>query len=105
MSTSLTSAAAPPAPTRMLPSAQTLENAAKIAIDQDKPIMLDYYVFSLEKKAMIGVKTTGEKLLVKSEEEYTSSISKIYQSGTDLIVLTENSIYLVSAQIPKRTIT
>jgi hypothetical protein len=87
------------------PSPTTLQNATKIAIKEDKPIMLDYWTFSLEKKAMIGVKKTGEKLLVKSDEEYTSSISKIYQSANELIILTENSIYLVSASIPKRSIT
>ena len=89
-----------------LPSKATLENAAKIAIEQDKPIMLDYFKASIKKEAMIGVKATGEKLLVKSEEEYTSSIIKIYQSPTDdLIILTENSIYLVGTEIPKRVIT
>ena len=46
----------------------------------------------------------GEKLLVKSEDEYTSPISKFYKSGTDFIIITENSIYIVSAEIPTRKI-
>jgi hypothetical protein len=50
------------------------------------------------------VKENGEKLLVKNEEEYTSSISKFYKSGTDYIIITENSIYLVSSDIPTRKI-
>ena len=46
----------------------------------------------------------NEKLLVRNEEEYTSPISKIYKSDDEYIILTENSIYLVSAYIPSRRI-
>jgi hypothetical protein len=72
---------------------------------EDKPIMLDYWTASLDKKALIGVKDNGEKLLVKSEDEYTSSISKFYKTGTEYIIITENSIYLVSSDIPTKKIT
>jgi hypothetical protein len=87
-----------------LPSDVTLKHAAKLAIVEDKPIMLDYWTASLDKKALIGVKENGEKLLVKSEDEYTSPISKFYKSGTEYIIITENSIYLVSSEIPNRRI-
>ena len=87
-----------------LPSDVTLKHAAKIGMVEDKPIMLDYWTSSLDKKALIGVKENGEKLLVKSEDEYTSSISKFYKSGTEFIIITENSIYLVSSDIPTRKI-
>ncbi len=88
-----------------LPSDITMKHAAKLAIVDDKPILLDYWTASLEKKALIGAKeATGEKLLVKSEEEYTSSIAKFYKSGTEYIVITENSIYIVSNDIPTRKI-
>jgi len=88
-----------------LPSDATLKHAAKLAIVEDKPIMLDYWTVSLDKKALIGIKDNGEKLLVRSEEEYTSSIAKFYKSGTEYIIITENSIYLVSNEIPTRKIT
>jgi len=88
-----------------LPSDTTLKHAVKLSIVEDKPIMLDYWTGSLDKKALIGVKENGEKLLVKSEDEYTSSIVKFYKSGTEYIVITENSIYLVSTEIPTRKIT
>ena len=88
-----------------LPSEVTLKHAAKLAIVEDKPIMLDYWTVSLDKKALVGVKENGEKLLVRSEEEYTSSIAKFYKSGTEYIIITENSIYLVSSDIPTRKIT
>jgi len=54
---------------------------------------------------LIGAKENGEKLLVRSEEEYTSTISKFYKSGSDYIIITENSIYIVSSDIPTRKIT
>ena len=87
-----------------LPSDITLKHACKLSIVEDKPIMLDYWTASLDKKALVGAKTTGEKLLVKSEDEYTSPIAKFYKSGTEYIVITENSIYLVSSEIPTRKI-
>ena len=87
-----------------LPSDVTLKHAAKLAIVEDKPIMLDYWTASLDKKALIGAKDSGEKLLVKTEDEYTSTIAKFYKSGTEYIVITENSIYIVSNDIPTRKI-
>jgi hypothetical protein len=87
-----------------LPSDITLKHASKLAIVEDKPIMLDYWSSSLDKKALVGVKESGEKLLVKSEDEYTSPISKFYKSATEFIIITENSIYLVSSDIPTRKI-
>jgi hypothetical protein len=87
-----------------LPSDISLKHAAKLGMVEDKPIMLDYWTASLDKKALVGVKDNGEKLLVKSEDEYTSTISKFYKSGTEYIIITENSIYLVSSEIPTRKI-
>lgn len=87
-----------------LPSDITLKHAAKLAVVDDKPIMLDYWTASLDKKALIGARENGEKLLVKSEDEYTSTIAKFYKSGTEYIVITENSIYIVSNEIPTRKI-
>ena len=87
-----------------LPSEVTLKHAAKLAIVEDKPIMLDYWSDSLDKKALIGVKDNNDKLLVKSESEYTSVIAKFYKSGQEYIIITENSIYLVSSDIPTRKI-
>jgi len=88
-----------------LPADITLKHAAKLAVVEDKPILLDYWTASLDKKALVGAKETGEKLLVKSEEEYTSTIAKFYKSGEEFIIITENSIYIVSNDIPTRRIT
>lgn len=87
-----------------LPADVTMKHAAKLSIVDDKPIMMDYWTSSLDKKALIGAKENGEKLLVKSEDEYTSTIVKFYKSGTEYIVITENSIYIVANDIPTRKI-
>jgi len=87
-----------------LPSDTTLQHASKIAIVDDKPIMLDYWSYSLDKKALIGIRDNDEKLLVKNEEEYTSPVSKIYKINEEYLVVTENSIYIVSANIPTKRI-
>jgi len=88
-----------------LPSTECLTHAVKLGIAEDRPIMLDYYTDSLDGKVVIGVREDGdEKLLVKSEEEYTSSISKIYKVGTEFIILTENSLYIVSSKVPSKRI-
>tara|TARA_A100001011_G_C14309757_1_gene844955 strand:+ start:69 stop:368 length:300 start_codon:yes stop_codon:yes gene_type:complete len=88
-----------------LPPAELWGHIAKLAIADDKPIMLDYWADSLKKEVLIGVKKEAEeKLLVKNAEEYTSPISKIYKVSGCYIVCTENSIYLVSADIPTKHI-
>lgn len=90
-----------------LPENKTLQHAAKLAIVEDKPIMFDYWTNSLDKTVLIGVKDNEakEKLLVKSEEEYTSPISKIFKVEREYIIMTENSIYIVDAGIPTKKIT
>ena len=93
--------------TYKLPPTSMWEHLSKLAIVEDKPIMLDYWTDSIEKpaKVLIGVKKeSGEKLLVKNAEEYTSPISKIYKVNECYIICTENSIYLVSSDIPSKHI-
>lgn len=88
-----------------LPPADLWSHVSKLAIVEDKPIMLDYWTDSLKKEVLIGVKKEAdEKLLVKNAEEYTSPISKIYKVAGCYIICTENSIYLVSADIPTKHI-
>ena len=87
-----------------LPSDVTLKHATKLSIVEDKPIMMDYWTPSLDKKAMVGARDNNEKLLVRSAEEYTSVIQKFYKSGTEYIIITENSIYIVASDIPTRKI-
>lgn len=100
-----TAAAAAPASNDILPAALVLQQAARLAIQTDKPILMDYYVDTALEKAFLGEDTdVQEKVLVKSKEEFTSSIKKTYRVGDDFIIMTENSIYIVSGKIKKRRI-
>jgi len=89
----------------VLPAAQTLIQAAKIAIEQDRAIMLDYYRQTCAGTAFLGEDpTTTERILVKSKDEFTSLIKKLYKVGDDFIIVTENSLYVVSGKIQKRKV-
>jgi len=92
--------------TTEVPAEKTLVHAARIAVEQDKPILLDYYNDTKNAKAFLGEDPdTKERILVKNSEEYTSPIQKIFKAATDYIVMTENSIYIVSGAIKKKVIT
>ncbi len=111
----MSSAPTAPAPTatatttqpaqEILPHPTTLLHAARLCIQQDKPIQLDYYVESANNKAFIGEDPeTKEKMLVKSNDEFTSLIGKIYKVQEDFLIITENSVYIVNGKIQKRRI-
>lgn len=99
------SAPSVPTPQEVLPGSSVLLQAAKLAMAQDKPIQLDYYADTVTGKAFMGEDSESkEKMLVKSGDEFTSLIQKVYKVGEDYIVMTENSIYIVSGSIQKRRI-
>ena len=87
----------------MLPSANVLLKAAQVSIDEDKPIYLDYYQDSVDKKCCIGVQGQT-KYLVKSTDEYTSTIQTVFKCENCYIIATENSLYIVSVEIPIKKI-
>ena len=89
--------------TQSLPSASVLLRAAQLSIEKDEPICLDYYNDSVEKKCCIGVQD-GNKFLVKTDSEYTSTIQNVFKCETCYIIETENSLYIVSADIPIKKI-
>ena len=82
-----------------------MAQAAKIAVEQDRPIYLDYFNDSLEKKCCVGVQG-NTKMLVKSDTEYTSPIESIMRIKEEKtwLVMTENSLYIVHADIPVKRI-
>jgi hypothetical protein len=104
---------AAPAPTVVefvCPSEKTMRHAMELAVKNDRPIVMDYWLGSKAQTCMIGVKDAEipgeqpEKLLVKSEDEYTSPIVKIFKVETEYIIMTENSLYIVDVNIPTRRI-
>lgn len=93
------------APTGPLPHPTTLTYAANIAIQHDKPIMLDYYVDTTVGRAFFGEDEGAKQcVLVKSKDEFTSSITRRFKVGEDFIIMTENSIYIVSGKITRKRI-
>ena len=81
------------------------EEALMRAKAEDKPILLDYYMDTHVNKAFMGEdQETKEKMLVKGTDEFTSLIQKVYKVQEDYIVMTENSIYVVSGKVQKRGI-
>jgi hypothetical protein len=108
MSTPSPSGSAPSAPSAPsdLPNEKVLLHAAKIAMEQDKPILLDYYKETrVGGSAFLGEdKETKEKILVKNPEEYTSPVTKMFKAKDDYIVVTENSVYVVSGSLKKKEI-
>ena len=87
-----------------LPSANTLLQAAKIALENDFPIMLDYFRQTGNTVFIGEDPNTKERILVKSKDEFTSLIKKLYKSGDEFIILTENSLYIVSGKIQKQKV-
>lgn len=87
-----------------VPSAGVLLRAAQVAVDEDMPIYLDYYKDSVEKKCCVGVQGDGTKYLVKSDTEYTSTIQNIFKCEGCYIVATENSLYIISSEVPIKKI-
>lgn len=92
------------------PHAATLAHAASIAIQQDKPIMLDYYAPSTRREARLVKTQDKDTILYKNNEEYTSPLKKVFQidgsetaNGKDIICLSENSIYVVHSTILQKT--
>lgn len=99
----------PQATTEILPSPVTLMQAAKLAIAQDKSIQLDYFVdtynqraFLLEDSEAPADSKEKDRVLYKTRDEFTSNVKHLYKVATDIIVVTENSIYIVSGKIQKR---
>jgi hypothetical protein len=103
--TPTTAIATATATTEPVPNPTCLVQAARLAIQQDKPIQLDYFAATANKTAFIGEDgETKEKVLIKSKEEFTSHIQKLYKVAEDYIIITENSIYIVSGAIQKRKV-
>jgi len=81
-----------------------MKTLVTLSIEHEKPIQFDYWTKSLTQEVSIGVRASGEKLLVKNEDEYTSPIVKIYGVDTEYVVMTENTLYCVCGKTPTKRI-
>lgn len=79
-----------------LPSDKTMQQAVKLSIKTSKPICMYFYIDSL--KGKVTISSDGEdKIIFKNEDEYTSPILNTYQCENCYIIVTENTIYLISS--------
>ena len=81
-----------------IPSDKTLQQATKLSIKLCKPICFYFYIDSCRERVYI-VNTEGDKILYKNQEEHTSPIRNTYKVGGEYLVVTENTIYIVSSSI------
>ena len=79
-----------------MPCAETLSQAAKLSIKVSKPICFYFFIDSCKNNASI-VTADGEKIIYKNNEEHTSPIKNTYKVGNEYLVVTENTIYVISA--------
>ena len=83
----------------VIPSNETFVRAFKLSLRDNKPVLFYFYIDSL--KGNVCIKSDGEdKIIYKDEEEYTTPIIHPYRSGDELIMVTENSIYIISTKTP-----
>lgn len=80
----------------VLPCNDTLVTATKLSIRVSKPICFYFYVDSLRDNCKI-VKTDDEKIIYKNNEEHTSPIKNTYKVKNEYLIVTENTIYVLSA--------
>jgi len=88
------------------PHEATLKHASTLAIQQDRPIMLDYYYTSMRKECKLVKTQEKDTILYKNNDEYTSPLKKVFQidgslteTGKDIICISENSLYIVHSNI------
>ena len=83
----------------VLPSDKTLSQAFKLALKIGKQIDPYFYLDSC--RALVKIVTyEGDKILYKSNEEHTSPIKNTYKVDNDYLVVTENTIYILSSNTP-----
>lgn len=77
------------------PTEKTLLYAFKLSLRLTKPICTYFYLDSLKEKCYI-VNDGEETILYKNDEEHTSPILKLFESDNSYIIITNNTIYLIS---------
>lgn len=79
----------------LLPTDKTLQQAMKLSLKLTKPIDTYFYIDSLKGNIMIKP-MEGEEVVYKNDDEHTSSINSKYKSDHSLLIVTDNTIYILS---------
>jgi hypothetical protein len=84
-------------PKLSIPSSETLQQACKLSIKLQKAIDFYFYVDSLKGSICIAT-NEDDKIIYKNNEEHTSPIQNTYKVNAEYLVVTENTIYVISAK-------
>jgi len=99
------SAVAAPPTVSPIPCNEAIMMAARLAFAGKMPIQTDYYYPTATGQAFIGEDVeTKERALVKNRDEFTSNIKKMGKAGDDVVIMTENSVYVISGKTVKRRV-
>ena len=79
-----------------VPSVNTLNQAFKLSIQIGKPIESYFYIDSCKNNISICANDT-DKIIYKNQEEHTSPISNIYKVENEYLIVTDNTIYIISS--------
>lgn len=80
----------------VLPTENTVMQATKLSMKIGRPICFYFYADSYN--GDVKICTDGnEKIIFKNMDEHTSTISNIYKVDKDLLILTSNTVYVISA--------
>jgi hypothetical protein len=80
-----------------IPSNKTLIQAFKLSLQIGKPVETYFYLDSCKDSIYICANET-DKIIYKSIDEHTSPVTNIYKSEGEYLIVTENSIYILSAK-------
>ena len=83
-------------PKLSIPCPDTLTQACKLSIKLGKPTCFYFYVDSLKGNICIA-SNDDDKIIYKSNDEHTSPIQNTYKVNNEYLVVTENTIYVISA--------
>ena len=87
----------------VLPSANTMVKAMKLSIKYTKQIDLYFYLDST--RGGVSLMSDGDTTLIyKNDDEHTSPMLKHFKSDNDIIVITENTIYILSGSTPIKSV-
>ena len=96
MASQTTSQIETPKPKLSIPNDMTLQLACKLSIKLQKAIDFYFYVDSLKGNICIA-SNDDDKIIYKNNEEHTSPIQNTYKVKDEYLVVTENTIYVISA--------
>ena len=86
-----------------LPSDKTIITASKLSLKYTKP--LDFYFYTDSCKGNLFILSDNDDMIIyKNEDEYTSPILKTFKNDNEYIVITENTIYVISSKTPMKNL-